>query len=181
MTAPVTRDRRRRLALSAFVCARAPMLILVHDPLVCVGAGDVMVMGWEVPTMQAYASAEMAPAAELRFIDPHPPISASTRQAAAGTLVFDELLAHLAEVVTAKVVDRLARQEAADDDWLDTRGASEHLGIHRDSLRRLAAERAIPAEQPGAGCKLFFRRSDLDVWRRRGSATVVGIRSRHDG
>ena len=131
--------------------------------------------------MQAYANAEMAPAAELRLIDRHPPISAGTSQAAAANLVFDELLAQLAEIVVVKVVDRLARQEAAADDWLDTRSASEYLGIHRDSLRRLAAERAIPAEQTGAGCKLFFRRSDLDAWRRRGSATVVGIRSRHDG
>ena len=101
--------------------------------------------------MQAYANAEMAPAAELRLIDRHPPISAGTSQAAAANLVFDELLAQLAEIVVVKVVDRLARQEAAADDWLDTRGASEYLGIHRDSLRRLAAERAIPAEQAGAG------------------------------
>jgi excisionase family DNA binding protein len=131
--------------------------------------------------MQAYASAEMAQAAELRFIDRHPTISSSTSQAATGNVVFDELLAHLAEVVAVKVIDRLARQGAAADEWLDTRGASEYLGIHRDSLRRLAAERAIPAEQAGAGCKLFFRRSDLDAWRRRGPAPLVGIRSRHDG
>ncbi len=130
--------------------------------------------------MQAYASAEMVPAAKLR-LDPHPAILASTSQAPTGNAIVDELLAHLADLVAAKVIDRLARQETAVDDWLDTRGASEYLGIHRDSLRRLAAERAIPAEQAGAGCKLFFRRSDLDVWRRRGSATVVGIRSRHDG
>jgi excisionase family DNA binding protein len=129
--------------------------------------------------MQAYASAEMVPGAELRLIERHSPISGSTSQAAAGNLVVDELLAHLAELVAAKVVDRLARQETVADDWLDTRGASEYLGIHRDSLRRLAAERVIPAEQAGAGCKLFFRRSHLDAWRRRGPAPVVGIRSRH--
>jgi hypothetical protein len=94
-----------------------------------------------------------------------------------GKVVFDELLAHLADIVAAEVIDRLARQEAAADNWLDTRGASEYLGIHRYSLRRLAVERAMPAEQAGAGCKLFFRRSDLDAWRRRDSATVVAIRS----
>jgi hypothetical protein len=39
----------------------------------------------------------------------------------------------------------------------------------------------IAAEQAGAGCKLFFRRADLDAWRHPGSASVVGIRSRrHD-
>jgi phosphopantothenate synthetase len=96
--------------------------------------------------MQAYASAEMAPAAELRLLDHHPTISGRTRQAPTGNVVFDELLAHLAEIVAAKVIDRLGRQETVADEWLDTRGASEYLGIHRDSLRRLAAERAIPAE-----------------------------------
>jgi excisionase family DNA binding protein len=74
-----------------------------------------------------------------------------------------------------------APQANGGDESLDTRRAAEYLGIHRDSRRRLAAEGAIPAEQAGAGCKLFFRRSDLDVWRRGGLATVVGIRSRHDG
>jgi excisionase family DNA binding protein len=131
--------------------------------------------------MQAYAIAEMAPAAELRLLDRHPTISSATTEAAAGNAVIDELLAHLADLVAAKVIDRLARQETAADEWLDTRGASEYLGIHRDSLRRLAAERAIPAEQAGVGCKLFFRRSDLDAWRGRGPAPLAGIRSSHDG
>ena len=132
--------------------------------------------------MQAYASAEMAPAAELRLIDRHPTISANASPTATGNVIVDELLSHLADLVAARVIDRVRRDRtSAADEWLDTRGASEYLGIHRDSLRRLAAERAIPAEQAGAGCKFFFRRSDLDVWRHRGSATVVGIRSRHDG
>ena len=136
---------------------------------------------WEVPTVQAYASAEMAPIAELRLMDRHPTASGGTSQAATGKVVLDELLTHLADIVAAKVIDRLARQETAADEWLDTRGASEYLGIHRDSVRRLAAERAIPAEQAGAGCKLFFRRSDLDAWRHREPAPLVGIRNSHDG
>ena len=129
--------------------------------------------------MQAYASAEMPPSAELRLLDRHPTISGSAIKAATGNLGFDDLLADLADLVAAKVIDRLARLEnAAPDEWLDTRSASEYLGIHRDSVRRLAAERAIPAEQAGAGCKLFFRRSDLDAWRRGGAAQVVAIRGK---
>jgi excisionase family DNA binding protein len=121
----------------------------------------------------------MAPSAELRLLDHHPTISGSTIEAATGSLGLDDLLAHLADLVAAKVIDRLAPQEnAAADEWLDTCSASEYLGIHRDSLRRLAAERAIPAEQAGAGCKLFFRRSDLDAWRRGSAAQVVAIRSK---
>ena len=57
-------------------------------------------------------------------------------------------------------------------EWLDSRGAAEYLGVHRDTLRKLAAERTIPAHQDGRGCKLFFRRSDLDEWRRAGGRAV---------
>jgi excisionase family DNA binding protein len=128
--------------------------------------------------MQAYASAEMAPAAERRLIDRHPTVSAHASSTATGNVIVDELLANLADLVAARVIDRLARHATAADEWLDTRGASEYLGIHRDSLRRLAAEQAIPAEQAGVGCKLFFRRSDLDAWRRGGATPVVGIRSK---
>lgn len=129
--------------------------------------------------MQAYASAEMAPSAELRFLDRRATVCDSTRRGAPANLVLDELLAHLADLVAVKVLDRLAlRDSTAADEWLDTRCASEYLGIHRDSLRRLAAAKEVPAEQSGAGCKLFFRRSDLDAWRRPGSAPIIGIRSR---
>jgi hypothetical protein len=38
--------------------------------------------------------------------------------------------------------------------------------VHRDTVRRLAAERILPAEQAAAGCKLYFRRRELDQWRR---------------
>ena len=56
-------------------------------------------------------------------------------------------------------------QQDPDDDWLDSRQAAEYLGVHRDTLRRLAAARAIPAVQDGRGCKLFFQRAALDDWR----------------
>ena len=137
---------------------------------------------WEVPTMQAYASADVATAAELRPHDLRSAAPGSPSMASPSAFGFEEMLSQLADLVAARVIEKLVRADnAPDDDWLDTRDASEYLGIHRDSLRRLAAERAIPAEQAGAGCKLFFRRSDLDAWRRRASASVIDIRSRHDG
>ncbi len=61
-----------------------------------------------------------------------------------------------------------APRSSREDEWLDSRHAAEYLGIHRDTLRKLAAERAIPTEQDGPDCKLYFRRSDLDAWRRSG-------------
>jgi excisionase family DNA binding protein len=83
--------------------------------------------------------------------------------------VLDAVIADLAERVAAAVVSRLgATQEQVAAEWLDSREAAAYLGVHRDTLRKLAAERAIPTHQDGRGGKLFFRRSDLDEWRRSG-------------
>jgi excisionase family DNA binding protein len=64
----------------------------------------------------------------------------------------------------------MERTDAHDDDhastWLDARAAAEYLGVHRDTLRKLAAQRAIPTHQDGPGCKLYFPRDELDEWRR---------------
>jgi excisionase family DNA binding protein len=83
----------------------------------------------------------------------------------AGVPGFDVILAQLADLVAERVAARLAAPAGEADEWLDTRAASEYLGVHRDTVRRLAAERTVPSEQEGPGCKLFFRRSDLDEWR----------------
>lgn len=133
--------------------------------------------------MQAYATAEVSPAGELRVLDRRSVNPDDTCNITAGAdLVLDELVGRLADLVAARVAARLAapRIDHAEE-WLDTRRAAAYLGIHRDSLRRLAAARAIPADQAGAGCKLFFRKSDLDVWRTQGSASVVGIQGRRHG
>jgi|SRR5579884_1095515 len=83
--------------------------------------------------------------------------------------LLDLVVEQLADRVAAAVVARLepATAEVASE-WMDSRAAADYLGLHRDTLRKLAAERAIPAEQDGRGCKLFFRREDLDEWRRSG-------------
>ena len=82
--------------------------------------------------------------------------------------VFDQLIGQLADQVAAVVLERLSSNQPESVDWLDCRHAAEYLGVHRDTLRKLAAERAIPSEQDGPGCKLYFRRADLDAWRRGG-------------
>jgi len=69
----------------------------------------------------------------------------------------------VAEAVAAWLANTVA--EAAPE-WLDSRTAAEYLGLHRDTLHKLAAERAIPAEQDRPGCKLFFLRTDPDECRR---------------
>jgi excisionase family DNA binding protein len=83
--------------------------------------------------------------------------------------LLDLVIEQLADRVAAALLARLEPAAAgAAPEWMDSRAAADYLGLHRDTLRKLAAERAIPAEQDGRGCKLFFRREDLDEWRRSG-------------
>jgi len=88
-------------------------------------------------------------------------------------MVLEALVDKLVARVAAAVVEHLGRASSDDSgEWLDSRSAAEYLGIHRDTLRKLAAERAIPVHQDARGCKLFFRRSDLDEWRDKGGRGV---------
>ena len=130
--------------------------------------------------MQAYATSERLPLGEqLRTLDRTLVRTAATAGDSDGGLI-DQILGRLADLV----VDRLMQHTEAEHDdranaWLDARSAAEYLGVHRDTLRKLAAERAISYEQDGPGCKLYFRRADLDAWRRSGGrprhlASVVG-------
>jgi excisionase family DNA binding protein len=82
--------------------------------------------------------------------------------------ILDQLLDHIADRLAAVITDRLVVSDNRPDEWFDSRHAAEYLGVHRDTLRKLAAERSIPSEQDGPGCKLYFRRSDLDAWRNGG-------------
>lgn len=91
----------------------------------------------------------------------------------ADTSLIDSLIAQLADQVAARLAQQFGVPSQQADEWLDSRHAAEYLGLHRDTLRKLAAERSISSEQDGPGCKLYFRRSDLDAWRQ------AGGRARH--
>jgi excisionase family DNA binding protein len=98
--------------------------------------------------MQAYATAEQS-------------------RNAGDTALIDQLLTRLADLVVDRLTARSeAGMESPQDDWMDARAAASYLGIHRDTLRKLAAERSVPVHQDGPGCKLYFRRDEIDEWRR---------------
>jgi excisionase family DNA binding protein len=81
--------------------------------------------------------------------------------------LFEGMLAHLADLVVDRLLERTETGGTpAQHEWLDTRAAAEYLGVHRDTLRKLAAERSVPMHQDAPGCKLYFRRDELDEWRR---------------
>jgi excisionase family DNA binding protein len=124
--------------------------------------------------MAAYATAErqaQSQAFRLVLTD----VAQAPKAPVQGGTGFDVLLNELVELLAERVAARLAAPTPAGDAWLDTRGAAEYLGLHRDTVRRLAAEPTVPSEQEGPGCKLFCRRSDLDAWRcgARGSLRIV--------
>jgi hypothetical protein len=120
--------------------------------------------------MQAYATSERLPLGDqLRVL-----ARTSLRSNSGGAMSGDSdraLIEHLLGRLADLVVDRLMESTEANsrdraDQWLDARAAADHLGINCGTLRKVAAQRAIPTQQEGPRCKLYFRRDELDDWRR---------------
>lgn len=85
-------------------------------------------------------------------------------------LLDDEALDLLADRLAPRIKMRLSDQADRDvsDAWLDSKRAAAYLGVSANALHKLTAARAIPFEQDGPGCKCWFRRAELDQWRRGG-------------
>jgi excisionase family DNA binding protein len=73
----------------------------------------------------------------------------------------------LADRLAPRIAERLVE---VDDRWLSTTEAASYLGVSIHALHKLTAARTIPFEQEGPGCRLWFRRSELDCWRRGGDS-----------
>jgi len=80
----------------------------------------------------------------------------------------DEALDSLAERLAPRLARRLESAVRPEDEWLTAKGAARHLGVSVTALHKLTSARMIPFEQDGPGCKLWFRRAELDAWRRSG-------------
>ncbi len=123
--------------------------------------------------MQAYATSERRPEGSRLPIFDRTPVPTAATAGGSGPALLDQILGHLADLVVDRLVERAeANRSDHAAEWLDARGAAGYLGIHRDTLRKLAAQRAIPTHQDGPGCKLFFRRDELDEWRRAATAVL---------
>lgn len=53
------------------------------------------------------------------------------------------------------------------DGWLNAQDAAQYLGLSINALHKFTAARTIPFEQESPGCRCWFKRSELDGWRRR--------------
>jgi hypothetical protein len=84
------------------------------------------------------------------------------------------LLDALADRFAERVAIQLAKPHDDLDRWLMTREAAQHLGMHPDNLRKLAAAGVIPSEQDAPGCARHFLLSKLDHWRESGGPRRPG-------
>jgi hypothetical protein len=78
----------------------------------------------------------------------------------------DRALDTLAERLAPRLDPRLTPAAPRADEWLDARGAAAYLGLTLNALHKHTAARTIPFEQNIAGGKLWFKRDQLDAWRR---------------
>jgi excisionase family DNA binding protein len=85
----------------------------------------------------------------------------------------DHLLDAIADRIAERVLARLGPDEPEPDSWMDLSDAAAYLGLHRDTLRKNAKTGGVPYQQDRAGCRLYFRRSDLDHWREQGGAPTT--------
>jgi hypothetical protein len=83
----------------------------------------------------------------------------------------NDLLDYFADQLASRLSLRLGGEQEPDP-WLDLKSAAAHLGVHPDTLAKAARARRIPVEQERSGCRMYFRRSDLDAWRQAGGGSV---------
>lgn len=90
-----------------------------------------------------------------------------TGSAAAAALVLDAVRAMSpAQLNGLRALLDLDRAPAVLDGWMTTAEAAVYLGLTVAALHRLTAARTVPFEQDVPGGKCWFKRSDLDDWRR---------------
>ena len=76
----------------------------------------------------------------------------------------------LAIELAAVLEPHLERDSPVDDAWMTSEQAAAYLDLAQTSLHKLTSARTIPFEQEGPNCNCYFKRSELDAWRRAGGA-----------
>jgi hypothetical protein len=90
---------------------------------------------------------------------------AEPRQALAAVIAGDESgLRWLAELLAPYLPAVTPAGEA--DRWMTTREAAEYAGTTANALHKAMAAREVHFEQDTPGGKAWFKRADIDAWRR---------------
>jgi hypothetical protein len=91
----------------------------------------------------------------------------TARQGIPAIIVGDEGgLRRLAELLAPYMPVPAVVPDAEPDRWLCTREAAEYAGCSRHALHRAMAAREVHFEQDVPGGKAWFKRVDIDAWRR---------------
>jgi hypothetical protein len=89
-----------------------------------------------------------------------------SREALAAVIAGDESgLRRLADLL-APYLPTPAAVPAEPDRWLNSREAAEYAGTTRHALHKAMAAREIHFEQDVPGGRAWFKRGDIDAWRR---------------
>ncbi len=73
------------------------------------------------------------------------------------------------EALAVLVAERLkGMRQTADgtaplSEWLDVKEAALYLGVKPERVRKLRARGVLPSYQEAPGCRVFFRRGELDA------------------
>ena len=78
----------------------------------------------------------------------------------------DGILDAIVAAVVARAIELLGAQleQEAWPEWMSVEKAAKYLDVSPERLRKLQARREIPFHQEAPGCRVFFRRHDLDDW-----------------
>ena len=76
----------------------------------------------------------------------------------------EALVERIAEHAAAMALARLQAGEAANGwpEWMSVETASRYLDVSEERVRKLKDRGELPCYQEGPGCRVFFRRSELD-------------------
>lgn len=72
-------------------------------------------------------------------------------------------VAELARLVALEALDGCATV-GAQPEFMSVETAARYLDVSPERLRKLQARRKIPFYQEDVGCRVLFRRADLDQW-----------------
>lgn len=93
------------------------------------------------------------------------PIGGSPSRAAVPRLALvipDDVIEEIALRAAEIVAERLQVERQAWPEWMSVTTAARYLDVSPERLRKLQARRLLPFHQEAAGCRVFFRRSELD-------------------
>jgi excisionase family DNA binding protein len=68
----------------------------------------------------------------------------------------------IAELVSAHFPERPPSSDWPE--WMSVETTARYLDVTEERIRKLKDRREIPYYQDGPGCRVFFRRAELDDW-----------------